>query len=261
MTEKYQAKAYFLTARLPLSAVMSLAGLGAIKKKEKSFVLFALSEQSYLYVKDYGGVTFFNVDDSTITTILAKLRDLVSAELSEATEQITVVADPVGETEGFDELLVKGINEEVVHIVCLNLAQSAALFHYQELSDQLLEDTRLYTNELETKGKVSLSRKRLMKYIGSTLNIKNKISENLYIFDTPMLAYENEQISRIDEHLKDDLEMKYRYNAIKEQLNIIHENLDLFKDMSMHQHSSNLEWIIIWLILFEVVHVIIDQIL
>ena len=96
-----------------------------------------------------------------------------------------------------------------------------------------------------------------MRYIGSTLNIKNKISENLYIFDSPMMAWQDERMNQINARLNEDFEIHYRYNSIKEQLNVIQENLELFKDINLHNHSSFLEWIIILLILFEVIHVLI----
>lgn len=38
---------------------------------------------------------------------------------------------------------------------------------------------------------------------------------------------------------------------IQENLSIVQENLELFKDLSQHIHSAQLEWIIIILILFE----------
>jgi len=260
MERALKAKAFFCTSRISLDKIINLKVLGKLVKKENSFLLFQWDDDAYLYVKDYGGIAFLGYEEKRLDFVLNKLQDVLDIEIAEVSDEILIVVDANKRDEGFDELVLDNLDTEIAHIVCLNLAQSAALFHYQALSDNLLENTRKFTNELEQKGKVSLKRKKLMQYIGSTLNIKNKISENLYVFDTPMLAYENESINLIDSHLKDDLEIKYRYNAIKEQLNIIQENLELFKDMNMHQHSSNLEWIIIWLILFEVIHVIIDQI-
>ncbi len=260
MKNQFVIEARLSTTRLPLVDIMSMEGLGKIVKRENSFLLFEYAENTYLYFKDYGGIAFLGFLEEEYQDILDKLVQDLGLELSDVSEKL-LVNEGSSKEEEYGEINVDELTVEAAHIICLNVAQSAALFHYQSISDELLENTRKYTNELEQKGTVSLKRKKLMKYIGSTLNLKNKISENLYVFATPMLAYENEKINKIDTHLNEELEIKYRYNAIKEQLNIIQENLDLFKDMNMHQHSSNLEWIIIWLILFEVIHVIIDQIL
>ncbi|MGK0315304.1 MAG: putative Rmd1/YagE family protein [Saprospiraceae bacterium] len=260
MKNQHKVQARFNMSRLPLNKIVEEFELGNLSKREKSFLLYQFGKDKYIYLKDYGGLTFLGLDADEHNRVLTQLSNSFKLELSEYIDEIIVYEGSHNE-EKYGEINIDKLTVEVAHIICLNLAQSAALFHYQSLSDNLLENTRQHTNELEHKGTVSLKRKKLMKYIGSTLNIKNKISENLYVFDTPMLAYENAEINKVDTHLNDELEIKYRYNAIKEQLNIIQENLDLFKDMNMHQHSSNLEWIIILLILFEVIHVVIDQII
>ena len=176
-------------------------------------------------------------------------------------ERLSIIINSKENKVRFGQVDVVELSLDMAHIIALNLAQSAALFHYQSIADNLIENTKEHTSELESKGKLSMNRKRLLKYIGATLNVKNKISENLYVFASPMLAYENQSLSRVDNHLADDLEIQLRHNSVKEQLNIVKENLDLFKDLSLHQHSSNLEWIIILLILFEVIHVMVDKII
>jgi uncharacterized Rmd1/YagE family protein len=183
------------------------------------------------------------------------LTDKFGLELGSYHEEMNVVLGNNINEQGFDEFIVDYTDIDTINIICIYMAQSVALFHYQKLSDELLENTRKYTTELELKGKVSLSRKSLIRYIGSTLKIKNKISENLYIFDSPMMAWQDERMNRINTRLNENLEIKYRYNAIQEQLNVIQENLELFKDLNLHNHSSFLEWIIIILILVEVIHV------
>ena len=107
------------------------------------------------------------------------LTDKFGLELGSYHEEMNVVLGNNINEQGFDEFIVDYTDIDTINIICIYMAQSVALFHYQKLSDELLENTRKYTTELELKGKVSLSRKSLMRYIGSTLKIKNKISENL----------------------------------------------------------------------------------
>ena len=263
MINEYKVSAHFLLKRLSLLQILDSFTLGTLSKREPGFLLFSLNrEHSYLYIKDYGGVVLFNVDEKMESEILTFLRLHSDTQFAEHIESLIV---KVGGDEklitNFNEIIIDHIDLEIVHIVSLNLAQSVALFHYQNLADEILEDTRKYTNELEAKGTLSLNRKRLLKYVGSTLNIKNKIIENLFIFNSPKLAWNDEIINRLDKSLNEEFEIEYRYNGIKEKLNIVQENLDLFKDLLLHKHSSLLEWIIIGLILFEVLHVIIEMII
>ena len=135
----------------------------------------------------------------------------------------------------------------------LNISQSVALDHYADLTGDILEDTNKHTLYLEEKGKLDIGGQKLKKYIGKVLNIKNKISENLYIFDSHDITWGDEELNELDQELKKAFDLKDRSQSLQKQVSIIKENLELFKDIMFHRHSSNLEWIIIILILVEVV--------
>ena len=84
------------------------------------------------------------------------------------------------------------------------------------------------------------------------LNVKNQIAENLYIFDAPDSTWESEQLNSLNQELQKTFDLKIRYRNIYERIEIVKENLQLFKDIMYHTESSRLEWIIIVLILVEV---------
>lgn len=73
----------------------------------------------------------------------------------------------------------------MLRIIMLNVAQSVALDYYSQQTAALLEETNHHTQVLERKGRLDLSGSKMIRYIGRTLNLKNWISENLYIFDSP----------------------------------------------------------------------------
>ncbi|MBT8190607.1 MAG: RMD1 family protein [Bacteroidia bacterium] len=235
---------------------------GVLLRKEPSFLLFEYGKESFIYIKDFGALVYFNISTEEVSGINKIIYETVHTTITAFKENLTVrISKNEAINASFDELVIPQISVDFVHIICLNVSQSVALFHYQSLSDKLLNDTKKYTTELELNGRVALKRKKLMQFIGATLNLKNKIAEHLYIFETPFLAWDDQNINKVDKLLNEDLEIKYRYNAIKEQLNIVKENLDHFKDLNLHQHSSKLEWIIIILILFEVIHVLVEKVL
>lgn len=251
----------FSSTRLLLESLVQDPVFGELERRESSFLLFRQSDNGqhgWVYLKDYGAIAFLGLTAARQRDILTHLHSLYQAEITEHLDSVEVLMGDSGK-KSFGEIYIEHWTVDVIHLMMLNLSQSAALFHYQTLSEGLLDSTRRYTLQLEQKGKVSLKGKKLLRFIGTSLGIKNKISENLYVFESPRMAYDQAALSRLDLQLSDELDIKYRYSAIQEQLGIIQENLDLFKDISLHQHSSRLEWIIIWLILFEVIHVIIEQ--
>jgi uncharacterized Rmd1/YagE family protein len=141
----------------------------------------------------------------------------------------------------------------------LNVAHSVALDYYSEQSDILLDGTNHQIQFLENQGKLDISGNNLRRYIGRTLNLKNKISQNLYIFDSPPETWEDENLNKIDIGLKKTFDLQLRYRNIQEDLQIIKENLELFKDLMQYKKSNLLEWIVILLILIEVVNVLLDK--
>lgn len=143
----------------------------------------------------------------------------------------------------------------------LNVAHSVALDFYSDQSDILLEGTNQQIEYLEKEGKLNISGKNLRRYIGRTLTLKNKISQNLYIFDSPPETWEDEHLNKIDIGLKKTFDLQIRYRNIHEDLQIIKENLELFKDLMQYKKSNLLEWIVILLILTEVVNLLVDKII
>ena len=60
-------------------------------------------------------------------------------------------------------------------------------------------------------------------------------------------------------NLKKTFDLQIRYRNIQEDLQIIKENLELFKDLMQYKKSNLLEWIVILLILIEVVNLVVDK--
>ena len=114
-----------------------------------------------------------------------------------------------------------------------------------------------HTQHLEKKGKLDISGRNLKKYIGKTLNLKNKIAENLY---SPPETWEDENLNKIDIGLKRTFDLQERFRNIQEGVEIVKENLELFKDIMQYRNSNLLEWIIIILILVEVINLFFEKI-
>ena len=155
----------------------------------------------------------------------------------------------------FNSIELPEINDAVIEIIMLNIAQSVSLDFYENLGSTIVEETGKLTNELEKVGKLKINKINLLKFIGKTLNIKNSIIDNLYIFDAPEIVWENEYLNKVDDALKKSLDLKMRYRDIDYKLKIVQENLTLFTDLLQNKESNRMEIIVIVLILIEVVNI------
>jgi uncharacterized Rmd1/YagE family protein len=160
---------------------------------------------------------------------------------------------------GFDQATLSSIQPSAIRIVMLNVAQSVTLDYYGQQSSILLEETKKYTTELEHHGKLRITSKNLTKFIAKTLNVKNRIVDNLYIIGSPEETWDDEYLNKIDKGLRNVFDYKVRFKDLDYQLQIIRENLELFKDLIQHKRANTLEIIIIVLILIEVINLFFEK--
>jgi uncharacterized Rmd1/YagE family protein len=222
---------------------------------------YAFSKDKFVYIFHYGIVCFFNMTDDDIETILNEIHPFCEGYISEKnSEKIEVIVESSILKVQFDTIILPELNEEMLRLVMLNTSHSVALNGYAGITEDLLSETNKHTLYLEEKGRLDISGNKLKRFIGKVLNIKNKISENLYIFDSPEITWENEQLNKLNQDLKIVFDLKDRYRLIQDRIDIIKENLELFKDIMDHKESSRLEWIIIILIVIEVIDLFMSKV-
>jgi required for meiotic nuclear division protein 1 len=161
----------------------------------------------------------------------------------------------------FNEAILGKLDEKVIRVAMLNLAQSVALDHYHDVSENLLTEVKGFANELELTGKLKISRKNMFRFLGKALNTQNDIAENIYIFDAPELAWEDEYLDKLNQGLMKHFDLRVRFSEIEYTLRIIEDNLTVFREIIYQRESNVLEYIIIILILVEVFDLLITKLL
>ncbi len=212
---------------------------------------------SAIYILSYGVVVFANYEEIEISRFITFLKTYSSNHLESHYTEDMIVHEGEELRFSYNDVILPEIKPDVIRIVMLYVAQSVSLDFYTDSSHKLLIESGQFTNQLETFGKLKISRRNLLKFIGKTLNIKNRIIDNLYIFDMPEIVWENEYLSKVNEGLAKTFDIKTRFHETEYTLKIVESNLSIFTDL-LHQKTGNIqELIIIFLILFEVINVII----
>jgi uncharacterized Rmd1/YagE family protein len=226
-------------------------------------LMYDENNDSYIGIFDYGSIVFFGIDNIAQTNIINTVRTILNLDKAELRrENFDVEINPDASYKViFDRLIINELTIDIAKIIMLNIAQSVALDYYIEQSNILLSQTYHFSLELEEKGKFSIKGKKLLKYIGRLLNLKNKITQNIYIFDSPNLTWNDEQLNVINNDLSRELDIKLRHSSLQEGLSTVRENLEILKDINQHSHSSTLELIVIVLIAIEIINIIIDKLL
>lgn len=223
-------------------------------------LFYRMDSGRFIYVFKYGVVCFLNYDSIKISEFLSMITPYCKYRRSEdLTEEYQVETEAAENKIGYNKIELVRADAEVMRLVMLNVSQSVALDYYSELTNKLLEETNYHTQILERKGSLAIRGISLKKYIGRTLLLKNRIAENLYIFDSPPETWDDENLNRIDMELKRTFDLQERSRNIHEGLNIIRDNLELFRALLQYRHSTVLEWIVIALILMEVINMVLER--
>ena len=227
---------------------------------DPSELFFRTDADRYVYVFKYGAVCFLNYDDKAIAELLESILPFCkNVFANKLTDEFLVETGAKDLRVGFNKIEIPSASIDVMRLVMLNVTQSVALDYYEEQTSKLLAETNNYTQELENKGRLGISGKKLKKYIGRTLLLRNRIAENIYVFDSPPETWEDESLNRIDADLKRTFDLQIRVRMISEGIGIIKDNLELFRALLQHRNGNILEWIVIVLILVEVLDLIIQK--
>jgi uncharacterized Rmd1/YagE family protein len=225
-----------------------------------SELFYSLGTEKYQYYFNYGVIVFTGYAEEEIMESVKKIQPFQKNPDKWLRDDHTIsVEEGAGLQFEFDQLIVDHIDSKIIRICMLNLAQSVALDHYHEVSDNLLSEIRVFTTNLESKGKLSITRTNMMKFIGRALNTQIDIADNIYIFDAPDQVWDDEYLDSLHKGLMKHYDLRVRFSEIEFTLRIIEDNLSVFREITHQRESNMLEWIIIILILVEVFNLLISK--
>lgn len=219
-------------------------------------LFYCIESNKFLSVFKYGIVSFLGYSETESTSffqiITPYCKNLFDQRLS---DEFDIETGAPAVNYGYNKIEIPSPETDVLRLIMLNVSQSVALDYYNQQTNVLLEETNSHTQLLERRGRINMGGIKLKKYIGRTLNLKNRISANLYIFDSPEETWENENLNKLDIGLKKTFDLQARFRTIQEGLGIVKENMELFKDLLQNRNSLTLEWVVIILILVEVINI------
>jgi uncharacterized Rmd1/YagE family protein len=224
-------------------------------------LFYEVGPYQYIYVFRYGVAAFSNHSESMIKSFTDMITPFCKNKFeNQLTDEFLVETNAPEIKFGHNKIELLRTSVEALRIIMLNVSQSVALDYYSNQTELLLQETNQQTLYLEAHGKLEISGKKLQMFIGKTINFRNRINETLYIFDSVPETWEDEDLYKIDIELKKTFDLQSRYRNIQEELEIIKENLSLLIDLMHQRKSSQLEVVVILLILVEVVNLFIEKI-
>ena len=225
-----------------------------------SELFYSFGNEKFQYYFNYGVIAFCGYTEEEIKHSINSINTYLKGPDNWLRDDQEVRLNPDSTVKfEFGFINVDRVNANVVRIAMFNLAQSVALDHYHQVTENLLIEIKGFTNHLEQTGKLNISRKNMMKFIGRALNTQNDIADNIYIFDAPDLVWDDEYLNQLQNGLMKHFDLRVRFSEIEYTMRIIEDNLSVFREITHQRESNILEWIIIALILVEVFDLLLSK--
>jgi len=143
--------------------------------------------------------------------------------------------------------------DEMVRIsIAHALAQSVKLSVYEEQVAQLARKTKNLPEQLAQTGKVDMSNEEVSMLLGELFLLRSRVNLVSTVLDTPDFFWHAPQnLQRMYSQVRDYVDLCHRTEILNSRCDVVAALLSILREQQYHNHSSKLEWIIIWLIVAE----------
>jgi uncharacterized Rmd1/YagE family protein len=142
---------------------------------------------------------------------------------------------------------------ELINFIIIGhiISQSVALELYEKKLSDYSERSRSLIDGSDTYS--IFKRNRLSRFAKELVLIRHDMMIDLHLLDKPDILWDNEEMELLYNELSLTLELKERFEVIEYKLRSVKDDILMVMDLTNHNHSSFLEWIIIGLIGVEII--------
>lgn len=133
------------------------------------------------------------------------------------------------------------------------LAQSVKLATFENVIQKTIDTTKNIPEQLSIRGRIPLSKREIRKKMGELFIERSSVNLHSDILDVPEFFWDHSEVEPLYTLIANHLDLETRIEVLNQRLDVVHDLFEMLGNELNHQHSSKLEWIIIWLIVIEVV--------
>ena len=246
--QRFSAHAFFVGEHIDLRALESTDPLATTPFTCKA------GQSGIAVLFRYGAVIFFNLEPLEEATFLTGLKPFVSNQLAEAyTESNTLIIDPRRQERVDPEgIYLQDLNVERLQVVGEILAKSVVLDHYETRVAGIFDRIEPLAMAIQNQGRQRPKDRELLRHIGGTLLIQQRMVGLVEIGEKPEALWENPDLERLYLKLEDEYELRDRFRALDRKLVLITKTAETALDLMQHDSNQRLEWYIVILIIVEI---------
>ena len=202
----------------------------------------------------YGVVVVFSLDAAEETAYLNSLQPFIKEPSSEAVFEELLLAFHPQTKERLEQniLWLKDCSAERLQIVAEALAKSVVLDYYEQKVLELFEQIKPFTTAIQNPKERPPKEKELLRYIGGTLLIQQKMLGIVEVGDKPDPIWDFPDLNRLYLRLEDEYELRERLLILEQKLALISRSVETALGILQRDSSHRVEWYIVILIVVEI---------
>lgn len=205
------------------------------------------------FVFDYGVIVFWGISHDNELRLMAAMEPFLQNPLDEPLfDHFTYEIGRPQNRIHDDHIEIK--DDDIMGMLAVShaIAQSVELNELENSAEQSISDTASIPKNIARTGSSHLRSRDIAKMRGRLFLVQSEINLHHALMETPDFFWEYPEWEELYLMVAKYLDVRTRTDILNKKLSVIHELFDMLADEQKHRHSSVLEWIIIWLIAFEI---------
>ena len=202
----------------------------------------------------YGVVVVFNLDATAEAHYLDSLTPWIKEPPTEPIfEELLLAFHPTAkERLEKSTLWLRDCSAERLQIVAEALAKSVVLDYYEQKVFGLFDQIKPFTTAIQNPKERPPKEKELLRYIGGTLLIQQKMLGIVEVGDKPDPIWDFPDLNRLYLRLEDEYELRERLLILEQKLALISRSVETALGILQQDSSHRVEWYIVILIVVEI---------
>lgn len=219
-----------------------------------------IDDWKYIYFYKFSAIIFIGFDENEINYHLEKITERSLDKTILISQDYEIKFDSTLENSYFIKdnfISIKEYDISFIEIIAFSLAHTVAMEYYENITEKIFEKLNFY-DDIRKFWQIKSKEKDLLKNIAELLSIKHWIVNELYLLDKPEIVWDDIVLEKLYLSLYNFFEIEDRFKWIEYKLNFMNENITFLYDVLDSKKWHFLEWVIIFLIVFEIIFTLID---
>ncbi len=229
--------------------------------KYREVVCFELpsrdAKEGQVFLFPYGTIVSWGITQDQINALMKEFEPFLIEKLKDPCTDYLTYEYGNDRLVCADDHLILPDQELMTKISCSQaISQSVKIESFEKMIQLTAKLSKELPEKLATDGKIKLSGLEIRKMMGRLFIDRHSINLHQELLDTPDFFWYYSELEIHYKTLINYLDCERRVNILNQRLTVLKELFDMLSTEVNHQHSSRLEWTIIWLIVIEVMLVI-----